>query len=78
MTGVLEPFGWSYPELLGIWILTTFLGCMITSFIMTHISKMDLLSDPVYQERLKEGLVPDWCSLCCLLCFCDFSGCRFD
>ena len=57
MTGVLEPFGWSYPELLGIWILTTFLGCMITSFIMTHISKMDLSSDPVYQERLKEGLV---------------------
>lgn len=57
MTGVLEPFGWSYPELLGIWILTTFLGCMITSFIMTHISKMDLSSDPIYQERLKEGLV---------------------
>lgn len=57
MTGVLEPFGWSYPELLGIWILTTFLGCMIASFIMTHISKMDLSSDPVYQERLKEGLV---------------------
>ena len=57
MTGVLEPFGCSYPELLGIWILTTFLGCMITSFIMTHISKMDLSSDPIYQERLKEGLV---------------------
>ena len=57
MTGVLEPFGWSYPELLGIWILTTFLGCMITSFIMTHISKMDLSKDPIYQERLKEGLV---------------------
>lgn len=57
MTGVLEPFGWSYPELLGIWILTTFLGCMITSFIMTHTSKMDLSKDPIYQERLKEGLV---------------------
>lgn len=57
MTGVLEPFGWSYPELLGIWILTTFLGCMITSFIMMHISKMDLSKDPIYQERLKEGLV---------------------
>ena len=57
MTGVLEPFGWSYPELLGIWILTTFLGCMITSFIMTHISKMALSKDPIYQERLKEGLV---------------------
>lgn len=57
MTGVLEPFGWSYPELLGIWILTTFLGCMITSFIITHISKMDLSKDPIYLERLKEGLV---------------------
>lgn len=57
MTGVLEPFGWSYPALLGVWLLTTFLGCMITAFIMTHISKMDLASDPIYQERLKEGLV---------------------
>ena len=46
MTGVLEPFGWSYPALLGVWLLTTFLGCMITAFIMTHISKMDLASDP--------------------------------
>ena len=57
MTGVLEPFGWSYPALLGVWLLTTFLGCMITAFIMTHISKMDLASDPSYEERLKEGLV---------------------
>ena len=57
MTGVLEPFGWSYPALLGVWLLTTFLGCMITAFIMTHISKMDLANDPIYQERLKEGLV---------------------
>lgn len=57
MSGVLEPFGWSYPALLGIWLLTTFAGCMITAFIMTLISKMDLASDPIYQERLKEGLV---------------------
>lgn len=57
MTGVLEPFGWSYPALLGVWLLTTFLGCMITAFIMTHISKMDLASDAIYQERLKKGLV---------------------
>ena len=32
MSGVLEPFGWSYPALLGIWLLTTFLGCMVYSF----------------------------------------------
>ena len=57
MTGVLEPFGWSYPALLGVWLLTTFLGCMITAFIMTHISKMDLASDAIYQESRKEGLV---------------------
>ena len=57
MTGVLEPFGWSYPALLGVWLLTTFAGCMVTAFIMTLISKMDLSTDPIYQERLKEGLV---------------------
>lgn len=57
MSGVLEPLGWNYPELLGIWLLTTFLGCMITAFIMTKISKMDLAADPIYQERLKLGLV---------------------
>ena len=70
MTGVLEPFGWSYPALLGVWLLTTFLGCMITAFIMTHISKMDLASDAIYQERLKEGLVkpPVWIFLIGVLC----------
>ena len=57
MSGVLEKFGWSYPLLLGIWIVTTFAGCMITAFIMTLISNMDLSSDPVYQERLAKGLI---------------------
>ena len=57
MSGVLEPLGWSYPSLLGIWLLTTFAGCMLTAFIMTLISNMDLSKDPVYQERLKLGLV---------------------
>lgn len=57
MSGVLEPLGWSYPALLGIWLLTTFLGVMLTAFVMTLISKMDLSKDPVYQERLKLGLV---------------------
>ena len=45
MSGVLEKFGWSYPALLGIWIVTTFVGCMLTAFIMTLISNMDLSSD---------------------------------
>lgn len=57
MSGVLEEFGWSYPLLLGIWIVTTFVACMLTAFVMTLISKMDLESDPVYMERLAKGLV---------------------
>ena len=57
MSGVLEGFGWSYPVLLGIWIVTTFIGCMITSFVMTLCSNMDLDSDPVYKDRLAKGLV---------------------
>ncbi len=57
MSGVLEPFGWSYPVLLGIWLTTTFVACMLTSFVMTLISNMDLESDPVYKDRLAKGLV---------------------
>lgn len=55
MTGVLEPFGWSYPALLGVWLLTTFLGCMITAFIMTHISKMDLDLSGTFERRLGQA-----------------------
>lgn len=57
MSGVLEGFGWSYPALLGIWIVTTFIGCMLTSFVMTLYSNMNLDSDPVYKDRLAKGLV---------------------
>ncbi len=57
MSGVLEPFGWSYPALLGIWILTTFAGCMTTAFFLTLFAKMDLTKDKHYQQRLEEGLV---------------------
>lgn len=57
MAGELEKFGWSYPLLLGVWVVTTFVGCMLTAFIMTLISKMDLDTDPVYMERLAKGLV---------------------
>jgi anaerobic C4-dicarboxylate transporter DcuA len=57
MSGVLEGFGWSYPALLGIWLLTTFVGCMLTSFVMTLISNMKLDTDPVYLDRLAKGLV---------------------
>lgn len=57
MTGVLEPLGWSYPLLLAIWIPTTFVGCMLTAFIITMFSNLDLSGDPVYQDRLAKGLV---------------------
>lgn len=57
MTGVLEPLGWSYPVLLGIWIVTTFVACMATAFIVSLITPMDLSKDSVYQERLQAGLV---------------------
>ena len=57
MSGVLEPLGWSYPLLLAIWLPTTFIGCMITAFIISKFSNLDLSSDPVFQERVKAGLV---------------------
>lgn len=57
MTGVLEPLGWSYPLLLAIWIPTTFAGCMVTAFIITKFSNLDLSNDPIYKDRLAKGLV---------------------
>ncbi|MCR2112956.1 anaerobic C4-dicarboxylate transporter [Campylobacter upsaliensis] len=59
MSGVLEGFGWNYPTLIGIWIVTTFIACMATAFIVSLITPLDLSKDPVYQERLKAGLVKD-------------------
>lgn len=56
MTGVLEPFGWSYPALLLVWLVTTYAGCMIASFIMSFFNKGKLSEDPIYLERLKAGL----------------------
>lgn len=57
MTGVLEPFGMSYLTLLGIWIITTFGACMLTAFIVSTFSSLDLSKDKIYQERLAKGLV---------------------
>lgn len=57
MTGILEPLGMSYLSLLGIWILTTFSGCMITAFLVSTFSSLDLSKDKIYQERLAQGLV---------------------
>lgn len=57
MTGVLEPLGFGYLTLLGIWILTTFSGCMLTAFLVSTFSSLDLSKDKDYQERLAQGLV---------------------
>ncbi len=57
MTGVLEPLGMGYLNLLGIWILTTFVGCMLTAFLMSKFSSLDLSHDLIYQKRLAQGLV---------------------
>lgn len=59
MSGVLEPLGWNYPCLLAIWISTTFIACMITAFIISLISQLDLSKDAIYQQRLKAGLIKD-------------------
>lgn len=57
MSGVLDKFGWSYPTLLLIWIATTFSACMLTAFVVSKFFPLDLSKDPVYQERLKAGLI---------------------
>lgn len=58
MTGVLEPFGWSYPALLGVWLITTYAGCMIAALIMSlFFNKGSLSDDPDYLERVNNGLI---------------------
>ena len=57
LSGVIEPFGVSYPLLLAICIPTTYLGCMIPAFLVNKFAKIKLSDDPIYQERLKAGLV---------------------
>lgn len=49
--------GISYPLLLAIWIPTSFLGCMVTAFIVSKFAKLDLEKDPVYIKRVANGEV---------------------
>ncbi|WP_261816174.1 anaerobic C4-dicarboxylate transporter [Vibrio gallicus] len=53
---MLEPVGVSYLTLLAICIPTTFIACMIGAFVANFIG-CPLKDDPVYQERLEQGLV---------------------
>lgn len=57
MSGALEPFGWNYPTLLLVWLITTFAACMLTALVVSTFFPLDLSKDIIYQERLKAGLV---------------------
>ncbi len=52
----LEPLGVSYLQLLGVAIPSTILACVVGAFISNRLGK-PLSEDPVYQQRLKAGLV---------------------
>ncbi|TAI47318.1 anaerobic C4-dicarboxylate transporter [Flagellimonas allohymeniacidonis] len=52
----LEPFGISYLQLLAVAIPTTILACVVGAIVANRLGK-PLSEDPVYQERLKAGLV---------------------
>jgi anaerobic C4-dicarboxylate transporter DcuA len=56
LSGILEPLGVGYIEILAVTIPTTFSAVMITAFISNFLGK-DLVDDKVYQERLEKGLV---------------------
>lgn len=59
LSGILEPLGVSYPMLLAICIPTTFIGCMVTAFIISTFSNLTLSEDTIYQARVKAGLVKE-------------------
>lgn len=55
-SGIMEPLGVSYLEILAVCIPTTLLAVILTSFVTNFLGK-DLKDDPVYQERKAKGLV---------------------
>lgn len=55
-SGMLTPFGVDYLTLLAICIPTTFVACMIGAFVANFMGG-ELKDDPVYQERLEQGLI---------------------
>ncbi len=56
LSGILEPLGVGYLEILAVCIPTTYAACMITAFVSNFLGK-DLKDDHVYQERLEKGLI---------------------
>jgi transporter, anaerobic C4-dicarboxylate uptake (dcu) family len=59
MSGICEPLGVNYPMLLFICVSTTFVGMVITAFIINMFYDLDLSKDPIYQERLAKGLIKE-------------------
>lgn len=57
MTGILEPLGLGYLSLLGIWLSTTFIACMLTALVVTLFFNLDLSKDPIYIDRLAKNLI---------------------
>lgn len=60
-SGLLEPVGVDYLQVLAVAIPSTFLACMLTALVMLTIDRFNprsaLEHDPVYQERLARGEV---------------------
>ncbi|WP_454044766.1 anaerobic C4-dicarboxylate transporter [Corynebacterium sp. Marseille-Q2516] len=56
MASLLEPEGVSYLALLGIMIPATFLAIFPTAWLCNRMGR-ELDADPIYQQRMKEGLV---------------------
>ena len=56
MASILEPRGVGYLQLLAVMIPATFLAIFPTAWVANRLGK-DLEDDPVYQQRLRDGLV---------------------
>ncbi|SHI11051.1 anaerobic C4-dicarboxylate transporter [Ferrimonas marina] len=56
MSGLMEPLGVSYLTLLMVTIPTTFVACMVAALVANR-QGVPLAEDPIYQQRLAQGLV---------------------
>ncbi len=56
LSGILEPLGVGYIEILAVTIPTTLTAVMLTAFVSNRLGK-DLIDDEVYKDRLEKGLI---------------------
>lgn len=54
MAAAVEPRGVGYVPLIGVTLVTTFIGCMVGALVASH-QGCELDDDPVYKERLARG-----------------------